>query len=671
VLFGCGKMGIQHLRALAAVPSVRVVGIADPVPPSDEVRSLVPVDAMVTDDPSHLLATVSPDVVHIVTPPSTHGPLATMALEAGCHVFVEKPFTLRMEEASAVLALAERRGRLVCAGHQYLFEAPAIGVMEHLAEIGRMVHVESRMAFRTVRRTITSAEQCKDILPHAVYPLIQQLRAGSTDPSSQIQIVGVDARASGDVCALLRLGECSAVLTVTLSGRPVEQYQDVLGTNGSLRADYIAGSAIRLPGPGSGIGALFVPYRRSLQTIVGATRTVVRRLTGSAGSYPGLSRLTEEFYSAITVGGPSPISPSSILDTVDVCARLGAALDEAVTTAETLAAARLAAAEREMPAPWATSVVLVTGGTGFLGRPVAMELRSAGFRTRVLARRIPPPSQRIPGVEYVACDLAERLSDEALSGVDTIVHCAAETAGGRGEQERNSIVASRSVVEGARRSGIRRIVHISSIAVLKPSREVGGVIAENSPVDSGNEERGPYVWGKAESEIEMQRLAGAADLDLRIIRPGPLVDYRDFAPPGRLGREVGPWFIAIGSRRAELHVCDVWTAARVVRSYVQDFGAAPPLLNLLEHPAPTRHQLAQHYSARRPDLRFRWIPSFVIAMLNVPAKLAQRLLLGTKQPVDLRSAFSSEPYSTDLASQVISRAGPSSIASDDLDQGRC
>ncbi|MGP3971701.1 SDR family oxidoreductase, partial [Streptomyces sp. 6N223] len=77
-----------------------------------------------------------------------------------------------------------------------------------------------------------------------------------------------------------------------------------------------------------------------------------------------------------------------------------------------------------------TSAILVTGGTGSLGRHVVWRLLEDEHEVRVLSRRPRPPSDRSP-TEWVRGDLkAGRGIDEALSGVDAVVHCA--TTGGRG-----------------------------------------------------------------------------------------------------------------------------------------------------------------------------------------------------------------------------------------------
>jgi hypothetical protein len=106
-----------------------------------------------------------------------------------------------------------------------------------------------------------------------------------------------------------------------------------------------------------------------------------------------------------------------------------------------------------------------------------------------------------------------------------------------------------------------------------------------------------------------------------------------------------------------LSVCDLGTAARVIRSYADNFDLAPPVVNLVEAPPPTRGDLARRLRERRPDLTFVWVPALVLRLLNWPAKLAQRVLLGSEKPVDVYAAFASERYDTELAAAVIARAG--------------
>jgi predicted dehydrogenase/nucleoside-diphosphate-sugar epimerase len=653
-------MGLHHLRAIGRLQNATIVGIADPLGTRDALEGLLPDDARLVAEADELLDDIRPDVVHIVTPPATHASFAMRALRAGCHVYVEKPFTLTRAEAAAVLALAAERRLLVCAGHQYLFERPAIVARDTLARLGRLVHVESYFSFRMVRRTITPGDQARDILPHAVYPLVEQLREGSGLSEAPILVSGIETNAEGDLYTLLRLGDCTGVLIVTLRGRPIEQYQHLVGTNGWLRADYITGSVTTLLGPGSGPGVLFTPYRRAFQTLSGAT-TGFWRLVMRKTPYPGLELLIERFYGSIKTNGPSPIAPRAILDTVEICEQIGSALADVERAVEAAARERLAESEQALPAATRHSLVVLTGGTGLLGRRVAEELRLSGMRVRVLARGVPRWSARLPGVEYVATDLSRGVDPALMENAVAVVHCAAETAGGKNDHERNSISSTRNILESAAKAGVRRFIHVSSLAVLKPGSGSRRWLDEQSPIDAGNLERGPYVWGKAESEVLVRQRGAELGIEVRIVRPGPLVDYAAFHPPGRLGRELGPWFVAIGGKRTPLSVCDVGTAARVLRSYVQDFETAPDLLNLVEAPPPTRAQLAARLRAERPDLRIIWFPAILLRVVSPVLKLAQRLLLGSQKPIDIYSAFASEEYRTDLAASVISRAGETTV----------
>ncbi|MFJ3494533.1 SDR family oxidoreductase [Streptomyces sp. NPDC086091] len=96
------------------------------------------------------------------------------------------------------------------------------------------------------------------------------------------------------------------------------------------------------------------------------------------------------------------------------------------------------------------TTILVTGGTGTLGRLVVGRLRADGHEVRVLSRSARPYAVDLraggPGL------------DTALAGVDTVVHCASSPRGGDEE-------AAGHLIDAARRAGVAHLVYISIVGV--------------------------------------------------------------------------------------------------------------------------------------------------------------------------------------------------------------
>jgi predicted dehydrogenase len=97
-------------------------------------------DAVVTDDFDELLAASDVDAVVIATPVPTHYPLARAALEAGKHVFVEKPPATRVSEMEELIGLAESGGLVLMPGHLLLYH-PAVQKLKELVDSGELGEV--------------------------------------------------------------------------------------------------------------------------------------------------------------------------------------------------------------------------------------------------------------------------------------------------------------------------------------------------------------------------------------------------------------------------------------------------------------------------------------------------------------------------------------------------
>jgi uncharacterized protein YbjT (DUF2867 family) len=127
-----------------------------------------------------------------------------------------------------------------------------------------------------------------------------------------------------------------------------------------------------------------------------------------------------------------------------------------------------------------TSPILVTGGTGTLGRLVVPLLREAGREVRVLSRHGRPPQD---GVGYLTGDLDTGAGvDAAVRGVDTIVHCAGSS---RGDGDK-----ARRLVRAAAGAGRPHVVNISVVG------------AERIPV-VGRVDRAMFGYFAAKREAEL------------------------------------------------------------------------------------------------------------------------------------------------------------------------
>ncbi len=116
LVVGLGNMGMSHARAYARIPGFEVAGVCErrmaerrlPPPLASAARFTRFEEA---------LADLRPDVVSINTLPDTHAAFAIQAMEAGAHVFLEKPIAESVASAERVVATARRTGRKLVIGY--------------------------------------------------------------------------------------------------------------------------------------------------------------------------------------------------------------------------------------------------------------------------------------------------------------------------------------------------------------------------------------------------------------------------------------------------------------------------------------------------------------------------------------------------------------------------
>lgn len=145
-IIGCGKIADQHVVQIRRIPGAKIEAVCDNEPlMAEQMAERFKIGKYFKSAPE-MLDTCKLDFVHITTPPQTHHAIGKLCLEGGCHIYVEKPFTINYDQAKDLVELAERRGLKLTVGYNVQFSQAAIKMRELIAEGvlgGDPIHIES------------------------------------------------------------------------------------------------------------------------------------------------------------------------------------------------------------------------------------------------------------------------------------------------------------------------------------------------------------------------------------------------------------------------------------------------------------------------------------------------------------------------------------------------
>jgi predicted dehydrogenase/nucleoside-diphosphate-sugar epimerase len=559
-LVGAGYVAAHHARALRSLPFVKIVGIADP--DTERARKLARQFAISRIYPSlTAMAEARPDVIHVLTPPALHAAVTLEALDMGCHVFVEKPMAETVEDCDRMIERAREKELVLSVDHSARMDPVVLKALDLLrsGSLGEVMGAEflrssDYPAYRggpaIPPQFRNGSYPFQDLGVHGLYVLEAFLgpirkaetkywASGRGDPN----LVFDEWR------TLVECEKGTGQMYISWNVRPIQNEIIVQCTRGVIVVDcYLQTLSVRkvFPAPkavqrivGAGLNSLGMLWKVTANAIRFATRKLLPS--------PGIVVSVVKFHEALRNRQAPPVP-------AEEGRRVIALMEDVSRRADADKVSYLA----ERP-PARQPRILVTGASGFVGRALVRRLRSAGVPIRVLLRR-PPREPLGEDVHEVYGDLGNpAVVDRAVDGVEIVYHLGAAMKGGPFEFQCGTVWGTRNVVEACARHGVKKLVYVSSMAVVNhASHKPGEPVTESAPYEPHPERRGLYSQTKLEAEKIVLAAAAADRIHAVVLRPGQIYGPgTEKAPPGGTIAIAGRWLVAgSGENRAQLVYVD-------------------------------------------------------------------------------------------------------------------
>jgi predicted dehydrogenase len=342
-IVGCGKIADDHAEQIQRIKGCEIVGVCDREPlMARQLYQRFPIRQYFSDL-DEMLGNARPDVVHITTPPQSHFSVAKTCLAAGCHVYVEKPFTLYAHEAEELLKFADAQGLKVTAGHDDQFRHSA-RLMRELIHGGFLggppVHMESHFCYELSRNSyagplLSDKNYWVRKLPGGL--LHNVISHGIARIAEYVTSEAPEVVAYGFISPLLRsLGEtelidelrviisdeqrATAYFTFSSQMRPALHQFRAYGSKNGLLLDQDQETLIKLRGQRyvSYVEKFVPPLSMARADFSNAVTNIRRFLRKDFHMKSGMKYLIQSFYTSITENLPVPIPYREILLTARI-----------------------------------------------------------------------------------------------------------------------------------------------------------------------------------------------------------------------------------------------------------------------------------------------------------------------------------------------------------------
>ena len=342
-IVGCGKIADSHASQVLRIGGCEIVGVCDREPlMARQLYERFPVKSHF-GNLQELLREARPDVVHITTPPESHFSIAKLCLESGCHVYVEKPFTLYEADARALIDLAVAKNLKITAGHDDQFSHVARR-MRALIQGGFLggtpVHMESYYCYELGNSAYANAllgdkshwvrrlpgKLLQNIISHGIARIAEYMTTDS--PRVIVQgFISSRLREMGETEIIDELrviisedGGPTAYFTFSSQMRPSLHQFRIYGPKNGLILDQDQETLVRLRGTTlksylEKFGAPLIFAKQYCGNVVVNLGTFMKK---DFHMKSGMKHLIEKFYRSIELDLPLPIPYREILLTARI-----------------------------------------------------------------------------------------------------------------------------------------------------------------------------------------------------------------------------------------------------------------------------------------------------------------------------------------------------------------
>ena len=587
-IVGTGYISGFHARAIRANKNAVLVGACDTDRSSAE-RFARDWGIEGFNSLETMLRASKVDVIHVLAPPDQHYNIASTALVAGAHVFIEKPMCTSAGEAEQLLRLAQDRGLEIGVNHNFLFasgyellrrnvHSGVLGPIDHLVinhffELGQ---IRSGPFNSWMLREPGNA--ILEIGPHLLSALLDLLGCPgdlAVTADNLVELPGGNQvyRRWRIKCAV---GGAAVDVNINLGSGFSQRTIAAHGKVGTALFDLDANTCTidrRTP-----LSMDLDRYRRSWriakQLRSQARKTLADYLLSTLklrrrGS-PYQSTITDSintFYAALSSGTTldGRVSGEAGRDVVFWCEKI---VQEAGISPSSAPRQRNARSKNGI-AP----TVLVFGGTGFIGQELIRQLLAAGYGVRAVVRRSAAILEQLDAgrLDIVRGNISA-LDDllEMMRGIEFVYHLARPTdAKSWKDYLERDIEPTRLIAEACLKAKVKRLIYTGTIASYYTGANAG-TITERTSLDRNISRRDYYARSKAAAEALLMHLYQSQQLPVVIFRPGIVI-----------GRNGTPFHWGVGMWVSE-GVCRVWGNGRNPLPFVLVADVAAALVRAIE-----------------------------------------------------------------------------------------